>query len=667
MSPLQLRPYQEECFQRAKKSNTIVHLPTGFGKTLVAARLVEYYLNQQPEKKVAFLVPTRPLVEQQSQYLKDHCQLESNRKIVVQQLIGEEQSWWQQSEWDDAIEKSHVFCGTAAIFEQAFVSKRTLDVGKFALFVSDECHNAKGSSPMASVMRDAVALHYLLRGSRNSPRILGLTASFDNANSKDLHKTRQELEELLQGTIICPEVQERIADKKFQHVAWEPTPGLEGQVDTIEQCVKAAIVPIESTEEMSKIVRRCSHVYTELGYSALFFFIDEVILQQIIEKIKILRALSDNVKRIRCAESLERNLPRLRKQSAQLLASLEHELRLNDEFDTTKKTRKLDRLIEVLEGIFLKHGTDFRGIIFVEQVALVSTLAKLLNDAFQGRGYKFGAVAGRRCQTENDRQCQLDKFTLGELVGLVSSAALEEGIDVPECGFVVRFTSFKSTRAHIQGSGRARHKNAEIFYFDNSPTLELSREAKLKATARDASTSLTSNELDAATAKIALPFTIHHPYPDASTCEGLVTLFNCKQIFIQYCSQTLGMPVQPKKDLYRYLSLHRHGFQKILLTVRFPTPKGWRMKSTGDVVGFWKYADRDHVSTSDRTKRKTLSEKEEMKFVYVVVLQLRLDGYLDAGNSPCQAMTTRRACRLDDSWPDETISIKNTVFQSYSP
>ena len=39
---------------------------------------------------------------------------------------------------------------------------------------------------------------------------------------------------------------------------------------------------------------------------------------------------------------------------------------------------------------------------------------------------------------------------------LVSANAVEEGIDVSDCEFVVRFNPIQTTKSHIQGSGRAR-------------------------------------------------------------------------------------------------------------------------------------------------------------------------------------------------------------------
>jgi ERCC4-related helicase len=55
---------------------------------------------------------------------------------------------------------------------------------------------------------------------------------------------------------------------------------------------------------------------------------------------------------------------------------------------------------------------------------------------------------------------------------LVSTNALEEGIDVSDCEFVVRYNRFSTTKSHIQGAGRARFEGAKVFYFENDPDME---------------------------------------------------------------------------------------------------------------------------------------------------------------------------------------------------
>ena len=63
------RLYQQTIFFTSIEKNTLVVLPTGLGKTLIAAMLAIYKLNENPDKKIVFLAPTKPLVAQHNMLL----------------------------------------------------------------------------------------------------------------------------------------------------------------------------------------------------------------------------------------------------------------------------------------------------------------------------------------------------------------------------------------------------------------------------------------------------------------------------------------------------------------------------------------------------------------------------------------------------------------------
>jgi len=64
-SNLPTRSYQYNIVQKALFTNTLVSLPTGLGKTFIAAVLMYNYYRWYPTGKVIFLAPTKPLVAQQ--------------------------------------------------------------------------------------------------------------------------------------------------------------------------------------------------------------------------------------------------------------------------------------------------------------------------------------------------------------------------------------------------------------------------------------------------------------------------------------------------------------------------------------------------------------------------------------------------------------------------
>lgn len=60
-----IRDYQYQIVEIALYKNTLVTLPTGLGKTFIAAVLMYNYYRWYPQGKVIFMAPTKPLVAQQ--------------------------------------------------------------------------------------------------------------------------------------------------------------------------------------------------------------------------------------------------------------------------------------------------------------------------------------------------------------------------------------------------------------------------------------------------------------------------------------------------------------------------------------------------------------------------------------------------------------------------
>ena len=64
------REYQQKIFETARDANTLVVLPTGLGKTLIALMLAVDRIKKFPGSKIVFLAPTRPLADQHFQTFK---------------------------------------------------------------------------------------------------------------------------------------------------------------------------------------------------------------------------------------------------------------------------------------------------------------------------------------------------------------------------------------------------------------------------------------------------------------------------------------------------------------------------------------------------------------------------------------------------------------------
>ncbi|MCD6371420.1 MAG: DEAD/DEAH box helicase, partial [Candidatus Aenigmarchaeota archaeon] len=76
------RKYQENIAKTGLSKNTLVVLPTGLGKTLIAILVAIKRLNRYPNSKVLMLAPTRPLCAQHQKTFQNFTNIE-NEKIVL--------------------------------------------------------------------------------------------------------------------------------------------------------------------------------------------------------------------------------------------------------------------------------------------------------------------------------------------------------------------------------------------------------------------------------------------------------------------------------------------------------------------------------------------------------------------------------------------------------
>ena len=658
-----LRPYQEECLQAAKEKNIIVHLGTNLGKTLIAARFIENLLNTQREKLAVVLVPTQALVDQQAEYCFNQIKLSTiDSTPRVLKIVGNAQAGWEQNDWTEAMKKHHIFVGTPAVFQNALITQRYIHAEQFSVIVFDECHHARGNSPMASIMRDGVHPYYGMDPqSGKLPRILGLTASFDSGKNTDLVKVRRDLEGLLCATIVCPTLigGQPQEVKHFARILYS-SDGLhtERHVDCIEQLLDEALQTIGKSKLLKKAINWCIHVFRELGRESLLFYVEYNIVQQIEAKVAHFKSLKEE-HATTAASQLSKSLPGLRKATASLATKLLKSSIISK--TVPLQTPKLQRLLVLLEELFSTNGAnnEYRGIIFVEQISLVPTMAKHINDTVNG--VSCGVLAGTSAQTMSERQQNLEAFRRGGTQVLVATAAGEEGLDIKDCEFVILYSLCITTKSSIQRSGRAR-KNAKLYYFENDPDCENRKAASLVAVARDESLALTSAELAAQSNAMKVIIQSAHPFPAGNDPGGIVNVFNCKDILNKYSASVLGQSINVSEQLYDYTVVPGNS-QRILTSIRYPTPTGWSSIDHSAMLDHWKDTDMTEVFLSSRTKNMSKAVREELKFVYIAVVMLRKTGLLDMNNKPPEAVKdlAKQSCSLRSTLPVGAIAMKRRV------
>ncbi len=164
---VQKRDYQLLAAANALRHNTLVVMPTALGKTFVAALLAAHYLAAQPDKKILFLAPTKPLVEQQAQRMRDVLSIEADAVISVTGDVSPD-------ERNSLYQTARLIAGTPQTVEHDVLARK-LVLSDFSLVVFDEAHRAVGE----------YAYVFLGEMARATPaRILGLTASPSSQKEK---------------------------------------------------------------------------------------------------------------------------------------------------------------------------------------------------------------------------------------------------------------------------------------------------------------------------------------------------------------------------------------------------------------------------------------------------------------------------------------------------
>ncbi|KAH3731696.1 Fanconi anemia group M protein [Pelomyxa schiedti] len=162
------RTYQVEIVQSALTANTLVCLPTGLGKTLIAAVLMYNYLRWFPAGKVVFMAASKILVNQQM----IACQ-----QIIEKDLMSEMTGATSPAKRSNPWQEKRLFFLSPHVFVNDLKSGMCPGQ-KIVCIVFDEAHKAQGNHAYVQVMQQLSNIH-------KNFRVLALSAS-PGANSAAL-------------------------------------------------------------------------------------------------------------------------------------------------------------------------------------------------------------------------------------------------------------------------------------------------------------------------------------------------------------------------------------------------------------------------------------------------------------------------------------------------
>ncbi|KKY24942.1 putative atp-dependent dna helicase mph1 [Phaeomoniella chlamydospora] len=157
-----VRDYQFNITQRGLYHNTLVALPTGLGKTFIAATIMLNWYRWTKDAQIVFVAPTKPLVAQQVEACFNVVGIPRSDTTM---LTGHIQPALRAQEWLT----KRVFFMTPQTLQHDLASG-ICDPKKIVLLVVDEAHRATGNYAYVEVVR-------FLRRFNTSFRVLALTAT----------------------------------------------------------------------------------------------------------------------------------------------------------------------------------------------------------------------------------------------------------------------------------------------------------------------------------------------------------------------------------------------------------------------------------------------------------------------------------------------------------
>ena len=131
---LEERAYQTNIAAAASDSSSMVILPTGLGKTVIALLVIANTLKKRKTGKILFLAPTKPLVEQHAATLRKNLLWDEPVVFTGETPPAERERLWKEKQ---------IIVATPQVVQNDLIAGRAT-LGSVSLIVFDEAHRAVG-------------------------------------------------------------------------------------------------------------------------------------------------------------------------------------------------------------------------------------------------------------------------------------------------------------------------------------------------------------------------------------------------------------------------------------------------------------------------------------------------------------------------------------------
>ena len=465
------RLYQERIFANAAKKNTLVVLPTGLGKTLIALMLSIH------RRKTLFLAPTKPLCEQHKKTFEKH----SDGSFVV--LTGETPPSERH-----CIEADVIFATPQTIQNDLIAGRIKFD--SFRLLVIDEAHRAVGDYAYVWLAKEYMRLS-------KDHLVLGLTASpghtkeeidtiCENLSIKNI-ESRTEKDGDVGPFVKLKHIKKIMIDlpKDFVEIKKNLERTLSMSLKSLKEMgfiESSDIRKIRKTELLKLqggLVKRIGEdVSIYQGISAVTMCIKVLHALELLQTVGM-RQLKIYFKKIQSQRKVKAN--------SILMSNPYFKKAVMLTYETETEHPKYERLVKLL-----KENKGKQSIVFTQYRETAKQIVEMLNDVDISATLFIGQ-AGKEGMSQKQQMAVLNEFRLEVFDVLVCTSIGEEGLHIPGADIAVFFEPVPSALRSIQRKGRVgRTKLGEIYVMITKNTIDESyywvafhKERKMRETLED--------------------------------------------------------------------------------------------------------------------------------------------------------------------------------------
>lgn len=464
------RSYQLLIFEKAREKNALVVLPTGLGKTVIAALASAYHLKNSLESQIILMAPTKPLVNQHLQVFKELLDLDPEQMML---LTGEVTPQERERVWSYA---KVIFATPQTVYNDMVTGRFSLK--NISLMIFDEAHRA-----VRNYAYTFIAERYLSETAK--PRILALTASPGSEKQKIMDICKNLGVEHIEvrsdsSPDVRPYIQSVSVDWKYvtlpqlfleiksllETLLRERTRALAGQgyLEGIDPSRVSRRVLLELKSHLGAALSSGNNpdALRLLGLVAMALRLSYALELLEVQGLPPLRLYLEKIEKMA-----------LRGGPTSSLKALTYEaewIKIRYILGTEEAQRlehpKVPILREVVLGE-LERNPQSRIIVFVHYRETSRMIEESLRNLAGINPMRFFGQASREGEAglTQKRQIQiLDGFRGGESNILVATQVAEEGLDISECDLVVFYDNVPSAIRFIQRVGRTgrRHRGRVV-------------------------------------------------------------------------------------------------------------------------------------------------------------------------------------------------------------